>query len=231
MVEPTSGVIRRADDSTYDEVTGAGGPVLVEFFAPWCGSCRRLAPTLDRLATEYAGRVAFVMVNVDENPGLVRRYQLSSTPTLMLLKDHQPVETLIGAQSAEAVRDLLASLPQGLPDGAATDWVPDDACTLPTAQQPLRVAEFDDLFVTALRDIDRRAPEWLRLRLSADSGVQESAAELIEQESGCCAFFDFDLAVTDAGLHLDVRVPLNRVDVLDGLSEHAASALARAGAA
>ena len=99
-------------------------------------------------------------------------------------------------------------------------WAPVDACTLPTAEQPLREAEFDTLFATALRAVERQAPD--RLRLTFDGAAE--VADLIARESSCCSFFDFTLTATTDGQVLDVRVPAARVDVLDGLARRAAAA-------
>lgn len=233
MRESGTTVVGEVSDATLDqEVGAAGGPVLVEFFAPWCGNCRRFAPTLEKVAAEYAGRVPVLKVNVDENPELVRRYKVSSTPTLVLLDGGNPIGTLVGAQPADAVRDLLAPAVTDRAGSAArstarvpgTSWVPTDACTLPTAEQPLRVAEFDALFAAALRRLERREPGWLRLVLAPDPHVEASARELIARESSCCSFFDFELTAVHGGLLLDVRVPDTRVEVLDGIARQAQAA-------
>jgi hypothetical protein len=102
------------------------------------------------------------------------------------------------------------------------DWAAVDACTLPTAEQPLRVAEFDALFATALRGMERREPRWLRLDLDRNAEVQ--ARELVARESSCCSFFDFRFTATGGGLALDVRVPEARIDVLDGIEHRARAA-------
>jgi hypothetical protein len=101
-------------------------------------------------------------------------------------------------------------------------WAPVDACTLPTAEQPLRVAEFDALFATALRGMERREPGWLRLHL--DGSAEGDARELTARESSCCSFFDFRIGTTEGGVTLDVRVPDARTDVLDGLARRAEAA-------
>lgn len=108
---------------------------------------------------------------------------------------------------------------------APEGWVPADACTLPTAEQPLRVAEFDTLFATALRGVERSEPTRLRLRL--DPQMRAEAQSLVDRESECCAFFDFQLAAIDGDLVVDVRIPSGRVDVLDGLEHQATTALSR----
>jgi hypothetical protein len=103
-------------------------------------------------------------------------------------------------------------------------WVP-DACTLPTAERPLRLAEFDQFFRDAVRGVDRLSPHHLRLHLAGAAQVEETARDLTARESSCCSFFAFDLSRSrpDA-LTLEVRVPAAHVDVLDGLAERAESA-------
>ncbi|MFI6866213.1 hypothetical protein [Nocardia sp. NPDC050406] len=101
-------------------------------------------------------------------------------------------------------------------------WVSVDACTLPTAQQPLRLAEFHDLFATALRDIDRRSAT--HLRLTVDPAAETTARDLAARESSCCSFFSFTFTPAPDGLHMDVVVPPERSDVLDGLTAQATEA-------
>jgi hypothetical protein len=105
-------------------------------------------------------------------------------------------------------------------------WAPVDACTLPTADQPLREAEFDTLFAMALRGVQRPAPTWLRLDLDAGAEVEATTRDLTARESSCCLFFDFQLTPAVDRLVLDVRVPEARVDVLDGLARRAEAARA-----
>jgi hypothetical protein len=103
-------------------------------------------------------------------------------------------------------------------------WVP-DACTLPTVDQPVRRAEFDDLFAGALRGQRRLSPT--RLRWELDPGTAATARDLTERETGCCSFFAF--TVTDAGdrVRVEVEVPEPYVPVLDALADRAAAALTR----
>lgn len=110
----------------------------------------------------------------------------------------------------------------------ATAWVPADACTLPTAEQPFRVAEFAALLATALRRAQRRERGWLRLWLTATPEVEATTRELIARESQCCSFFDFHLTSARGDLLLDVRVPDDRCEVLDGISRQAEAVQARA---
>ncbi len=79
------------------DVENASGVVVVDFWAPWCGPCRMVAPVIEQLATEYAGRVTFGKLNVDENPMVAARYGIRSIPTIGIFKDGEPVDGVIGA--------------------------------------------------------------------------------------------------------------------------------------
>lgn len=111
-------------------------------------------------------------------------------------------------------------------DSTGGTWVP-DACTLPTAEQPLRVAEFDELFSWALRDVTRVAPTTLRLGL--DQAAQPTARELTARESECCSFFTFGFVpADDRTFTLEISVPPAHTDVLDALAAQAGAAYDRA---
>jgi len=97
-------------------------------------------------------------------------------------------------------------------------WAP-QACTLPTAQQPLRIAEFDDLFTTALIDVHRVDGTRLRLELKAEA--ETTARDLTARESQCCSFFGFTFTRAEDVLHLEVEVPPVHNEVLDGLEARA----------
>lgn len=108
-------------------------------------------------------------------------------------------------------------------------WVAPDACTLPTAEQPLRVAEFDQLFHDHLTRVDTQRPEHLSLHFTGPPGVVEMVADLAARESSCCSFFTFATTlVAESGdkqqVRLDVDVPANRVDVLTALAARAEAA-------
>jgi hypothetical protein len=108
------------------------------------------------------------------------------------------------------------------------NWVP-QACTLPTAELPLRVAEFDGLFADAVRGIERVGPTRLRLELEASPRVAGRAASLVAAETECCSFFTFTLTATGGGLALEASVPAAQARVLDGLADLATAAAGRAG--
>jgi len=101
----------------------------------------------------------------------------------------------------------------------STPRVP-QACTLPTARQPLRIAEFNELFATALRGLHRLEPTRLRLTLDPSAEIEAAARELTARESQCCSFFSFEFNRVFDGLDLDVTVPVAYVAVLDGLVAH-----------
>jgi hypothetical protein len=99
------------------------------------------------------------------------------------------------------------------------------ACTLPAAEVPLRVAEFDGLFADAVRGIERVGPTRLRLELRASPRVARRAAALVAAETECCSFFTFTLTATAGSLALEVTVPQAQAAVLDALAERAGSSL------
>src|SRR5205823_14130279 len=82
-------------------------PVIVDLWAPWCGPCRMVSPALENLARTFAGRVKLVKVNVDQAPGLARRFQAQSIPTLLVMRDGQEVDRQIGAAPESALRGWL----------------------------------------------------------------------------------------------------------------------------
>ena len=94
-------------DNFEQEVLKSDIPVLVDFWAVWCGPCQMLAPTIEELAKEYEGRVKVGKVNVDEQPELSRKYGIMSIPTLILFKDGQIAEQTMGVQPKESIEAML----------------------------------------------------------------------------------------------------------------------------
>lgn len=86
-----------ATDTTFDAESRSSVAVLVDLWAPWCGPCRFIGPILEELAREFAGRLKVVKVNVDENPALASRFQATSIPTLVVLRDGRVVDRIQGA--------------------------------------------------------------------------------------------------------------------------------------
>lgn len=96
------------NDSNFEnEVLKASGPVLVDFWAEWCGPCKQLSPVIDELATELSGKVKVVKINIDEAPNAPTKYGVRGIPTLMLFKDGQVVDTRVG----------------GAPKGQLQQWI------------------------------------------------------------------------------------------------------------
>src|SRR5919109_3317906 len=95
-------------DGNFDEsVIKSARPILVDFWAEWCGPCRRLAPTVDELASDYTGRVVVAKMNVDENPATPMRFSIRGIPTLLLFKGGQIVEQIVGLADKDTLKRLI----------------------------------------------------------------------------------------------------------------------------
>src|SRR6266481_1431368 len=102
------GNIHAVTDSEFEStVLKSDKPVLVDFWATWCGPCRMIAPTVEALATEYLGKAKVGKVNVDENSSTPQRYNIRGIPTLLLFKDGQVQEQVVGAASRETIENLI----------------------------------------------------------------------------------------------------------------------------
>ncbi len=101
----------KVTDATFQEmVIDSELPVVVDFWAPWCGPCKKIAPALEKLAAEFAGQVVIAKVNTDENPGLSQAFRIESIPTLMLVKNKKRVQQVAGAYPEAAMRDMIKQL-------------------------------------------------------------------------------------------------------------------------
>jgi thioredoxin 1 len=104
--------IQTLSDATFDEhVKGSEVPVLVDFWAEWCGPCKMITPVLEEIAAEHQGKIAIAKLNIDDNLDVTRRFDVMSIPTLILFKDGEPQVRLIGAKpKGQLVEEISAYL-------------------------------------------------------------------------------------------------------------------------
>ncbi|AIQ43492.1 thioredoxin [Paenibacillus sp. FSL R7-0297] len=100
-------IVNVSDQSFGNEVEGQG-TVVVDFWAPWCGPCKMLAPILEELSTELGDSVKIAKLNVDENPETASRFGVMSIPTLIFFKDGQPVDKVVGLNSKDSLKNIVA---------------------------------------------------------------------------------------------------------------------------
>jgi len=106
--ERVSGVAEAVTEATFEqEVLKSDKPVIVDFWAEWCGPCHAVAPVLDRIVEERAGAVKLVKVNIDEEMALAQKFSISSIPTIMLFRDGQAAATAVGAYPKASLERLL----------------------------------------------------------------------------------------------------------------------------
>jgi thioredoxin 1 len=94
-------------DANFREIVSGEQPVLVDFWAPWCGPCRMIAPAIEQLAQEFQGKAVIGKLNVDENPMTAQQFRVMSIPMIMIFKDGQPVEQMVGVQPVQVLRQRL----------------------------------------------------------------------------------------------------------------------------
>ena len=110
--------IVETDAGAFDEELVASVPVLVDFWAPWCGPCRMVSPVVEQMGREFAGRLKVVKLNIDHAPAIAARYDVLGIPLLLVLKDGREIDRVVGAVPAGRLREVLT---RHVPQGAARD--------------------------------------------------------------------------------------------------------------
>jgi thioredoxin 1 len=101
--------IQQVTDSSFEQLVKSPTPVLIDFWAEWCMPCKRIAPTVEQLATDYAGKLTVAKMNVDENPDVPTRLGIRGIPTLMLFKGGEMVDTVVGAVDKDTLKKMVDS--------------------------------------------------------------------------------------------------------------------------
>lgn len=103
--------VQKATSVSWDQdVLKSPGLVMIDFWAPWCGPCKMIAPIVDELAKEYSGKLKVMKLNTDENPDIAGKYQIMGIPSLLFFKDGKVVEKMVGAMSKKQFKDSIDKL-------------------------------------------------------------------------------------------------------------------------
>lgn len=117
--------ITELDEQSFEqEVTQSALPVVVDFYAPWCGPCKILAPVLAHFASEFQGKIKFAKLNVDDAADLASRYQITGVPTLMLFRAGQPVDAIVGLAAPKQLQAWLEGAAAATPVVASASALP-----------------------------------------------------------------------------------------------------------
>ncbi len=99
--------VQHISDATFDELINSATPTLVDFWAPWCGPCKAIAPVIDDLADEFKGKVTITKMNVDENPSTPGKYGIRAIPTIILFKQGEVIDQITGAVGKPQLAELI----------------------------------------------------------------------------------------------------------------------------
>src|SRR2546423_9702771 len=103
----TTHAVQQITDADFDQIINGGKPVFVDFWAPWCGPCRVVGPIVEELAPSYSGRAVIAKMNVDDNPTVPQRFGVTSIPTMMMFKNGQLVDRVVGAIPKSALQQFI----------------------------------------------------------------------------------------------------------------------------
>lgn len=118
-METNNEIVHLTEDTFEQQVVASDIPVVIDFWAPWCAPCRSIAPILEKLAEQYAGRVKVAKINIDEEPGLAAGYKIRSIPTITAMKGTEVVDMQVGFGGAGALEAMFERLADAAPVKAA----------------------------------------------------------------------------------------------------------------